>query len=154
METAVKDKIASVMGKMNEVREIEEKHVPTQEEIDNFLDAINGIKGDLIKSTSSMLKVTEILEELSWFDRKQMSEPEKESLDTIFKDIGELHPLFIKRYLALTTLRLKGIAKDEIKAYKNAIDDLKEISEDVKYTLYNIGENDDFNSITSSLSLL
>jgi hypothetical protein len=65
-----------------------------------------------------------------------------------------LHSTLIRQYVSLNLIRSKGIAKDEIKNFKNAVDDLKENYQDLESVYFFLPEIPDFKETTKLLSLV
>jgi 5-bromo-4-chloroindolyl phosphate hydrolysis protein len=60
----------------------------------------------------------------------------------------------IRQYVSLYLIRSKGIAKEEIKNFKNTIDDLKENYQDLESVYFFLPEIPDFKETTKLLSLV
>lgn len=60
----------------------------------------------------------------------------------------------IHQYVLMGKLRKNGIAKEEIKAFKNAIDELKESYEDLESVFFFLPKMPDFTDTTKKLSLI
>ena len=154
METLVKERIASVFSSVNKVEKIN-PHVPTEDElINSFLDSINALKKELKKHTKQLDNINENLEVLSWATVAPHSKETIDQIIPLFTKINEVHKVLIKKYLRFDALRKKGILKEELKAFKGAIDDLKEICSDLKDVYLNLPSNEEFKATTKSLSQL
>jgi hypothetical protein len=75
-------------------------------------------------------------------------------LNDLISSAKDLRTTFIRQYVLLTTFRKKGIAKEEIKNFKSAVDDLKEICDDLESVFFFLPKMPDFNETTKQLSLV
>ncbi|MCA1751477.1 MAG: hypothetical protein LC670_06730, partial [Flavobacteriales bacterium] len=65
-----------------------------------------------------------------------------------------LHSSLLRQYISLGLLRKRGIAKEEIKGFKNSIDELKESFEDLESVFFFLPEMPEFVETTKRLSLV
>lgn len=139
-----------------EVREasFKEKSSPlTEEQMTNsFLDSILELKKLLKEKTSEVLLINEMMEKLTW-----VNDVDEESL-MLLNDLISLAKDFrgslIRQYISLNDLRKQGLAKDEIKEFKNGIDELKEAYEDLESVFFFLPKMPDFVETTRKLSLV
>lgn len=156
MITISASNIEKISQTFNEVRTIsfqEKKEASISEEsINAFLDKIIEFKKLLHEKTHKIELINENLEKITWFN-----DLEEEALMMINETISlckDLHSTLIRFYVKLNFLKVKGIAKNEIKVFKTAIDDLKEISEDLESVFFFLPHIPDFKDTTKKLSLI
>ncbi|WMN11379.1 hypothetical protein QYS49_38175 [Marivirga salinae] len=75
-------------------------------------------------------------------------------LNDIISSAKDLRTSLIRQYISLNFLISNGIAKDEIKEFKNSIDELKESYEDLESVFFFLPEMPDFVETTKKLSLI
>lgn len=139
-----------------EVREAsfkEKSHPLTEEQMTNsFMDAFLELKKLLKEKTSEVLLINEMMEKLTW-----VNDVDEESL-MLLNDLISLAKDFrgslIRQYISLDDLRKQGLAKDEIKEFKNGIDELKEAYEDLESVFFYLPKMPDFVETTRKLSLI
>ena len=156
MTTISASNIEKISQTFNEVRKVsfyEKKEASMSEEsINACLDKIIEFKKLLHKKTQKIALINENLEKITWFD-----DLEEEALIMINETISlcrDLHSTLIRFYVRLNFLKIKGIAKNEIKVFKSVIDDLKEISEDLESVFFFLPQMPDFKETTKKLSLI
>lgn len=132
----------------------EEKKSPflSEENVNQFLDAIIDFKSSLKEKTLKIYDINERIEKLTWFDNLN-DECLKLSNDLI-SSARDLHSSLIRQYVSMNFIRSKGIAKQEIKDFKYSIDELKEVSSDLESALFFLPEMPGFKEITKELSLV
>lgn len=120
--------------------------------IDGFLDAIIDVKSRLAEKTSKILEITDRMEEITWLTG--IDEQRLLLLNDLISAAKDVHSTLIRQYVALKEWREKGIAKNEIKSFKSAIDTLKETYEDLESVFFFLPEMPDFVDTTKKLSLI
>jgi uncharacterized coiled-coil DUF342 family protein len=151
MECATKDRIKNTVDEVRSTS-FEEKINSSEEKINSFLDSILDFKGMLEEKTSKILKLADKLEEITWFtidDNECLM-----LLNDLIAQSKDLHSTLIRNYTHFAALKTKGIAKEEIKEYKAAIDDFKESFTDLESVFFYLPEMPQFNETTRELSLL
>jgi hypothetical protein len=123
-----------------------------EEQINAFLDAIIDLKSILTKKTQLIESINERIEKITWFTN--LDEECLFLLNDLISSAKDLRTTFIRQYVLLTTFRKKGIAKEEIKNFKSAVDDLKEICDDLESVFFFLPKMPDFNETTKQLSLV
>ena len=151
MECVTKDKISNTV---NEVRQIsfEEKINSSEEKINSFLDAILDFKNNLIEKSNKIIELADKLEQITW-----LTVDDNECLmllNDLIAQSKDLHSSLIRNYVVFAPLRQKGIAKDEIRTYKSAIDDFKESYIDLESVFFFLPEIPEFKETTRELSLV
>lgn len=132
----------------------EEKKVSLydEERVNALLDAILEFKSTFQKKTEKINSLNHKIEKLTWLE-----ELDNECLmliNDLISSIKDLHSTLIRQYVSLNFIRSKGIAKEEIKNFKDAIDDLKEVYQDLESVFFFLPEIPDFKETTKQLSLV
>ena len=132
----------------------EEKKVSIydEERINAFLDAILEFKNTFQRKTEKIVEINDRIERLTWFN--DLDEESLMLINDLISSIKDLHSTLIRQYVSLNLIRSKGIAKDEIKNFKNAVDDLKENYQDLESVYFFLPEIPDFKETTKLLSLV
>lgn len=121
--------------------------------INDFLDYILEFKALLTHKTESINSIILRIEKITWYNDIQ----DEESLK-IINDIIALskdwHSALIRHYISMNSLRKKNIAKQEIKSFKLAIDELKVIHSDLEFIFFQVPHMTSFNEITKGLSIV
>jgi DNA repair exonuclease SbcCD ATPase subunit len=145
-----------VQKTFDEVREAsfqEKREVATsQEVIDGFLDKILELKKGLQEKSAKISEINERLEALTWFD--EVDEETLMKINEIISLCKDFRSSLIRYFVKLNFLRKKGIAKEEIKALRNAIADLKEITQDLESRFFFLPQMPVFKETSKQLSLL
>ena len=101
--------------------------------------------------TDKINSLIETLEQITWLNNL-----ENDSLiliNDLISAIRDLRYSLLRQYISLTFIRSKGIAKEEFKKFKLAIDDLKEVANDLESVYFFLPNNSEFKEITKELSL-
>ncbi len=118
----------------------------------NFLDSILELKKILKEKTADVFLINEMMEKLTW-----VNDVDEESL-MLLNDLISLAKDFrgslIRQYISLNDLRKQGLAKEEIKEFKNGIDELKEVYEDLESVYFFLPKMPEFVETTRKLSLI
>lgn len=132
----------------------EEKKVSIydEERMNAFLDAILEFKNTFQRKTVKIVEINDRIERVTWFN--DLDEESLMLINDLISSIKDLHSTLIRQYVSLNLIRSKGIAKDEIKNFKNAIDDLKENYQDLESVYFFLPEIPDFKETTKLLSLV
>lgn len=123
-----------------------------EEQVNGFLDAILDFKKGLSEKTRNIYDFNERIEKLTWFD--DLDEECLMVANDLISAAKDLSSSLIRQYVSMNFLRSRGIAKDEIKDFKNAIDEFKEIYTDLESVLFFLPEMPDFIETTKELSLV
>jgi hypothetical protein len=137
MECATKDRIKNTVDEVRSTS-FEEKINSSEEKINSFLDAILDFKGMLEEKTTKILKLADKLEEITWVtidDNECLM-----LLNDLIAQSKDLHSTLIRNYTHFAALKTKGIAKEEVKEYKAAIDDFKESFSDLESLFFYLPE--------------
>jgi len=123
----------------------------TQEQITNqFLDKILSFKQTVIRRVEAFQEINEKLEAISWSE--PADQEAAEMLNTLINYILDSRPNLQRQYATYAFVRSKGIAKDEINAFKLAIDDLHEIGLDLYSTFISLPKNKEFQRVNQQLA--
>ena len=130
----------------------EKKAFLNEEKVNALLDSILEFKKIFNKKTETINSINIKIEKLTWYN-----DIDKESLlllNDLIASIKDAHSTLIKQYVSLTYIRSKGIAKEEISKFKNAINDLKESYQDLESVFFFLPGIPDFKETTKQLSLV
>lgn len=106
----------------------------SEESINVFLDTILEFKKGINDKTNRINHLVDSMEELTWFDTPV--EDDLKLLNNLIAICKDFRISLIKSYLSFSGIRQRGVAKEEIKAYKRAADDLKEMYEDLESAFF------------------
>ena len=154
METLTyKPQIAETFQKVREFS-FEEKREALfdDKKIDKLLDSILDFKKEYVLKTTKIEEVVEKIEKLTWIN--QLDKDSLMLINDLISSIRDLHSSLLRQYISLNFIRSKGVAKIEIKNFKDAIDDLKDVANDLDSRFFFLPNNDEFQEITKELSLL
>ena len=154
METLeYKSKISETVSEVRSFSFSEKKEsVMDEEMVNTFLDTILDFKSKIKDKAEKIFNITERMESLTWF-----TSPDEESLmllNDLISAAKDVHSSLVRQYVALTPLRKKGIALDEIKSFKRSIDDLKECYQDLESVFFFLPKMPEFVETTKQLSLV
>ncbi|MCC7453372.1 MAG: hypothetical protein IT222_04335 [Crocinitomix sp.] len=132
----------------------QEKRSPMvdEERVNLLLDTILDFKSSLKIKTNKIYEVNERIEKITWFNN--LDDESLMLLNDLISSAKDLRTSLIRQYLSMNFLRKKGIAKSEIKNFKNAIDELREAFEDLESVFFFLPEMPEFKEITKKLSLV
>jgi len=123
-----------------------------EERINKLLDAILDFKKAFATKTEKINVLVIKLEELTWCN--DVDEECLMLINDLISSIKDLHSSLIRQYVSLNYIRSKNIAKEEIKNFKMAIDNLKEIGTDLESVFFFLPEMPLFKNTTKQLSLV
>lgn len=148
-----KSEIQNTFSSVRTFSYIEKKSPISEEEITNkLLDAILDVKSSLKKKTARIYDANANIEKLTW-----LNDLDDECLmitNDLISAAKDLHSSLIRQYVSMNYLRKQGIAKEEIKDFKNSIDELKEAYSDLESVFFFLPEMPDFLDTTKQLSLI
>lgn len=124
-----------------------------QERVDLFLDSILSFKEKLSKTCEEIESLNPSLEELTWV-QQPLSEELLPHVRRLIDSCYDLHKKYVKTYVGFKNLRQRGIAKQEIKQFKAAIDDFKDITTDLESVFFIFPNNKEFQKVTEGLKAL
>lgn len=147
---------AEIKNTFSSVREFSfnEKRNPVldEEKMNMFLDAISDFKSAIKEKTLNIYDLNKKLERITWFD--DIDEECLKLINDIISLGKDLHSSLIRQYLSFNDLRQRGIAKNEIRDFKNSIDELKESYYDLESVFFFLPEIPEFKETTKLLSLV
>lgn len=123
-----------------------------EEKVNTFLDAIIELKNSLDKKNNTINDLIEKIEKLTWYDN--LDNDCLMLINDLISSIKDLHSTLVRQYISLDNIRSKGIAKEEIKEFKLAIDDLKETYQDLESVFFFLPELPAFKETTTLLTLI
>lgn len=123
-----------------------------EKKINGLLDKILDFKKSLTTKTDKIEDVIEKTEKITWFNN--LDQDSLILINDLVSSIRSLHSSLRRQYNSFNFLRTKGIAKEEIKNFKSAIDDLKDIANDLDSRFFFLPNNDEFEETTKELSLI
>ncbi len=148
-----KPKIADTFEKVRAFSLQEKKEsVFDEPRINMLIDKILEFKKTFTEKTNKINSLVEKIEEITWFNN--LDNDTLLSINDLISSIRDLHSSLLRQYISLNFLRSKGIAKQEIKKFKTAIDDLKDVAADLESRFFFLPNISNFQEITKELSLL
>ncbi|MGG8496083.1 hypothetical protein ACQY1Q_06680 [Tenacibaculum sp. TC6] len=124
-----------------------------EKRINKLLDAILDFKKNLNEKTEKIYNINERIERLTWFNN--LNEENLMLLNDLISSTKDLRTSLLRQYVSINnSLKSKGIAKNEIKDFKNSIDELKESYEDLESVFFFLPEIPDFIDANNKLSLI
>jgi hypothetical protein len=123
-----------------------------EEQMNGFLDAILDFKKGLTKKTQTIYEFNDKIEKLTWFN--DLDEECLMLSNDLISAARDLWSSLIRQYVSMNFIRSKGIAKNEIKDFKNSLDEFKESYIDLESVLFFLPEMPDFVETTKQLSLV
>ena len=131
----------------------EKRNPLSEDEINNeLLDAILDIKKSVTDKTKKIYEINDNIEKLTWFN--DLDEECLMLTNDLIAAAKDLRSTLIRQYISMDFLRKKGIAKEELKDFKNAIDELKETYQDLESVFFYLPEIPEFIETTKQLSLV
>jgi hypothetical protein len=123
-----------------------------QEKMNAFLDAILDFKVFLKEKSNRIFSINDKVDKITWYN--DLDDECLKLINDLISSIKDLRSTLIRQYVSMAFLRKKGIAKEEITEFKYAIDELKEIYEDLESVFFYLPEIPDFKETTKLLSLV
>jgi len=123
-----------------------------EQKINSLLDKILEFKKKFSDKTNKINSLVEKIEEITWFN--SLDDDTLMSVNDLISSIRDLHSSLLRQYISLNFLRSKGIAKEEFKNFKAAIDDLKDVAADLESRFFFLPNISGFQETTKELSLL
>jgi hypothetical protein len=122
------------------------------EKINAFLDTILDLKNHLKVRIDKIHFIIELIEKITWFNG--FDDECYMLINDLISSAKDLHSTLIRQYITLNLFRQKGIAKEEIKNFKNSIDELKECYQDLESVFFFLPNMPEFKDTTNQLSLI
>lgn len=127
--------------------------IKAEDKTNAFLDSINLTQDFLSKTTPSIIILTEKLEEFSWFE--DVTEQNKFLIKIALLASEELTKGLSKSYVVLKKLyQPKNVLKEELKQYKEAIENLQETTNDIEMVFFELPNDTEFKAINEKLASL
>jgi histidyl-tRNA synthetase len=123
-----------------------------QERMDTFLDTILDFKDSLKEKTDTIISLTDRVDNITWYN--ELDDECLKLINDLISAIKDLRSTLTRQYASMSFLRKKGIAKEEIKEFKSAIDEVKESYQDLESIFFFLPEIPDFKETTKLLSLI
>ena len=146
---ASKPEITRTIERVREFSFEEKKEAALDEQkVNRFLDTIIAFKKLLSNKSTKINHLVEQIESITWFD-----DLDKESLmlvNDLISSIRDLRYSLLRQYVTMRYIRTKGIAKVETKNFKNAIDDLEEMANDLESRFFFLPSMPDFQETTKA----
>jgi len=133
-------------------REKKKIKIPTEDEINHFLDKILELNRLLSIKTGKINELNNLLEKISWLN--DLNEDCLKQLNELLAVAKDFHSTIIRQFASLNEIRKRGIAKEATKNLKNAIDNFKENIIDLETTFFLLPNFKEFTDTTKELSLL
>ncbi len=132
----------------------EEKKAAVSDEnkMNTLLDAILDLKKMISHKTEIIEELITELESITWID--ESGKNELMLINDIVSSLKDFRSTLIRFYVSMNFIREKGIAKTEINQFKNAIDDLKEMTNDLESRFFILPSMPEFQETTKELSLV
>lgn len=124
----------------------------TEDQVNKFLDDILTLKSLLKEKTNKIETFSDKLESFTWFN--DVDEECLMLLNDVIAATRDWRSTLIKQYVTMEPLRKRGIAKQEIIEFKLALDDLREICEDLESVFFHLPKCEDFVETTKQLALI
>ena len=102
--------------------------------------------------TNKIEELTEKMELITWLD--QLDEESLLLINDLISAVRDLHTSLFRQFKSVETLLEKHVGETEILAFKDAIDDLNDVSNDLESRFFYFSKNEEFINITKELSLL
>jgi len=119
--------------------------------INKLLDTILDFKKVYTDKTIKINTLVEKIEQITWFNN--VGNDSLMSINDLISSIRDLHSSLLRQYISLNFIRTNGIAKEEIKKFKDSINDLKYIAADLDSRFFFQPNTPDFQETTKELSL-
>ena len=123
-----------------------------EKKINKLLDKILEFKEAFTIKTAKIEELVEKIEKITWFN--QLDKDSLMLINDLISSIRDLHSSLLRQYISLNFIRSKGIANVEIKNFKDAIGDLKDVANDLDSRFFFLSNNEEFQETTIELSLL
>jgi uncharacterized coiled-coil DUF342 family protein len=149
-----KETIGQTYNTLSETSFKEKKNlrVPTQDEIDHFLDRILQLQRLLSQKTQKINEINDLLEKITWLN--DLNDECLNKLNDLIGIAKDFHSTLIRQFTKLNVIRKNGIAKQQTKDLKVAIDNLRENIGDLESVFFLLPNFKEFSDTTKELSLL
>ncbi len=153
MESLYQFKISETFENVRKLSFEEKKESAFDEvKINKLLDKILEFKKVFTDKTNKINSLVEKIEEITWFNN--LDNNALMTINDLISSMRDLHSSLLRQYIFLNFIRSKGIAKEEIKKFKDSMDDLKDVSADLDSRFFFLPIITDFQKTTKELSLI
>ncbi|HET7360362.1 MAG TPA: hypothetical protein VFI78_00345, partial [Salinimicrobium sp.] len=102
--------------------------------------------------TYRIYQANENIEKLTWLN--DLDDECLMIINDLISATKDLHSSLVRQYVSMNYIHRQGIAKEDIKDFKNSIDELKEAYSDLEAVFFFLPEMPDFVETTKQLSLV
>lgn len=145
-----KTKIQETFKEVNELANQKNIKALKEEALNKFLDSISVFRDGLESKTQKISDINSKLEKLSWVDN--LDEECLELVRGLIEKSNAVHKKLIRSYVGMSWVITKGIAKEAMRKYKVALDDLKEHNQDLADLYFNLPADIEFANRIEMLS--
>ena len=124
----------------------------TEAEINHFLDNVLGLSQVFNKKTATINTINQLLEKISWLN--DLNEECLKLLNVLIGVGRDFHSTLLRQYLNLHNLENNGIAIKPMADFKESIDNLTELIDDLESAFFSLPKMPEFLEATKQLSLL
>lgn len=117
-----------------------------------LLDQILELKRLYVQKTERIEILIEKMEQITWYD--QLDQESLLLVNDLISTVRDLHNSLRRQFKSVESLLIKGIAENEISNFKNAVDDLNDVANDLESRFFYLSKNEEFIQITKELSLV
>ena len=148
-----KETINNTVYAVNDVsfNEKKDSHL-SDEEINRFLDDISEVKKILDKKKSSIDNINQLLQKISWLG--DLNEECLKLLNILILVGKDFHTTLTKGFPALDKLSDNKIAETEVLDFKECVEDLADILNDLEMSFFTFPKDEKFLEATKLLALL
>lgn len=155
MEAILNNK-TQINSTFNYVREfsVTEKQSPLcNEEVMNlFLDKVLEFQSFLKDKTNRINTINSRIESLTWFEN--ITDENLLAINDIISASRDLHTTLIRLYVRINNKKFRSIAKTDISVFKLALDDFREIFNDLESVYFLLPKMPEFIETTKQLELV
>ncbi len=123
-----------------------------ESKINKLLDEILELKRLYAKKTGKIEMLIEKMEQITWID--QLDQESLLLVNDLISAVRDLYSSLMRQFKSTESLLTKGIAETEISNFKNAVDDLNDVANDLESRFFYLSKNEEFIQITKELSLV
>jgi len=148
-----KETINEIVGVVNDVSYSEKKdsHL-SNDDINKFLDDISLLRNILDQKVEAIDNINQLLQKISWL--KDLDDDCLKLLNMLIIVGKDFHNNLTKGFSTLDKIAEKGIAVKEIFEYKECVEDLSDILNDLDMVFFIFPKDENFVKITNMLSIL
>jgi len=124
----------------------------SDDEINKFLDDISVLRTLLEQKISAIDNINQLLQKISWL--RDLNDECLKLLNILILVGKDFHSTLTKGFTPLDKLSESGIAVSEICNFKESVDDLLDVLDDLEMSFFVFPKNEDFIEINNKLSAL